>query len=256
MADHAPSASRSRRYDGHSAAELEALLRLPQVDLHDSVGSTLDIGHELAVSGAPAGTLVLAEEQTSGRGRGGKGWVSPKGAGLWITIIERPADASALDVLSLRLGLAAAETLDAFAGEPVGLKWPNDLRLAAGKLAGILVEVRWREQRVEWVAVGIGVNVHVPLGVPGAAGLRLATSRVTVLQRLIPRLREAAAKSGPLTLAELEAFAARDVARGRACDAPSRGTVAGITSTGGLRIRSDAGELVVHSGSLVLQEEA
>lgn len=232
------------------------MLGLPQVDLHDSAASTLDIAHALAERGAPAGTLVLADEQTSGRGRGGKGWTSPRGAGLWITVIERPADASALDVLSLRLGLAAAAALDEFAGESVGLKWPNDLRLAAGKLAGILVEARWREQRLEWVAVGIGINVHAPSGVPGAAGLRPATSRVAVLQRLIPRLRHAAAEAGPLTTAELEQFAERDVARGRVCDAPAPGTVAGITSTGGLRIRSDAGELVVHSGSLVLQEEA
>jgi len=92
---------------------------------------------------------VIANEQTAGRGRGGKSWQSSPGAGLWLTLIERPADTSGLGVLSLRVGLAAAEALDRFAPEPIRLKWPNDLYIDRSKLAGILVEARWREQSVE-----------------------------------------------------------------------------------------------------------
>ena len=245
----------ARRYDDHTPRELESLLGVPRVDVHETVPSTLDLAHRLAQEGAPTGTLVLANEQTSGRGRGGKRWSSPPGGGLWITLIERPADAAALDVLSLRVGLYAAAALDDAAQERVGVKWPNDLHLAAGKLGGILIETRWREGRAEWVAIGIGVNVRAPTGVPGAAGLGPGSDRVSVLRQLVPAVRLAASQQGPLTMKELEAYAARDVARGRACRAPAAGTVAGITSDGGLRIASDRGEVVVHSGSLIMEEE-
>lgn len=229
---------------------------VPRVVVHDSVGSTLDEAHALAQQGAVAGTVIVADEQTASRGRGGKVWRSPRGAGLWLTVIERPDDSAALEVLSLRLGMATAAALDEDAGTPVGLKWPNDLYLPGGKLAGILVETRWREQRIEWVAIGIGVNVRVPAGVQGAAGLRAGAERIAVLARIVPAAREASARRGPLTAAELAAFAARDIARGRVCNAPERGIVAGITSSGGLRIMAGETEVVAHSGSLILQEEA
>src|SRR6266513_5287464 len=138
------------------------MLDLPRVALLESTTSTLDVAHRLAGDGAPAGTLVIANEQTAGRGRGGKTWQSYPGAGLWLTLIERPSDSSGLGVLSLRVGLAAAEALDRFASEPIRLKWPNDLYVDSRKLAGVLVEARWRESSVEWVAIGLGVNVKAP----------------------------------------------------------------------------------------------
>jgi BirA family biotin operon repressor/biotin-[acetyl-CoA-carboxylase] ligase len=243
-------------YDGHDAASLARLLGVPRVVLFDKVGSTLDVAHALGEEGAVAGTLVLADEQTASRGRGGKQWTSAPGAGLWMTFVERPADARSLEVLSLRLGIRAAEALDQAAGERVGLKWPNDLYTSRGKLAGILVEARWQEQRIEWVAVGMGVNVLRPTGVPGAAGLRPGVSRVAVLRDIVPALRSASLSTGLLTDRELEAFSTRDVARGRRCSAPAAGTVVGITGAGELRVASHGGEVAVRSGSLVLEEEA
>ena len=71
----------------------------------------------------------------------------------------------------MRVGLAAAEALDRFASEPIRLKWPNDLYVDQGKVAGVLVEARWREQAVEWVAIGLGVNVKAPEDIEAAAGL-------------------------------------------------------------------------------------
>ena len=115
------------RFDGASAEELERLLDIPRVELLEATTSTLDVAHRIAGEGAPAGTLIIANEQTAGRGRGGKAWQSSPGAGVWLTLIERPADSSGLGVLSLRVGLAAAEALDRFAAEPIRLKWPNDL---------------------------------------------------------------------------------------------------------------------------------
>ena len=111
---------------------LERLLDLPRVDLLDSTTSTLDVAHRIAAEGAASGTLVIANEQTAGRGRGGKTWRSLPGAGIWLTLIERPADTSGLGVLSLRVGLAAAQALDRFASEPILLKWPNDLYTDSG----------------------------------------------------------------------------------------------------------------------------
>ena len=224
------------------------------MDLLDSTTSTLDVAHRIAAEGAASGTLVIANEQTAGRGRGGKTWKSLPGAGIWLTLIERPADTSGLGVLSLRVGLAAAQALDRFASEPIRLKWPNDLYTDSGKLGGILVEARWREQAVEWVAIGLGVNVKAPANLEGAAGLEPGIERLEVLAELIPALRAAAGASGPLGADEREEFNARDLARGKACIEPAVGRVAGITPTGELLVALADSVVPFRSGSLVLRD--
>ncbi len=112
--------------------------------------------------------------------------------------------------MSLRLGLRAARALDRYAESPVRLKWPNDLYVADGKLAGILVEARWRANRIDWVAIGIGVNVRAPTDVENAASLEPGADRVDVLAELVPALRAAAQARGPLS-----ASGARRVRRAR-----------------------------------------
>ncbi len=230
------------------------MLELPRVELLESTTSTLDVAHRLAARGAPAGTLVIANEQTAGRGRGGTSWQSSPGAGLWLTLIERPSDTSGLGVLSLRVGLAAAEALDRFAPEPIRLKWPNDLYIDQGKLGGILVEARWREQAVEWVAIGLGVNVQAPKNVETAAGLEPGTDRLDVLGELVPAVLAAARATGPLQADEMEKFDARDLARGRRCVEPAVGRVAGITPTGELLVALADSVAPFRSGSLVLED--
>lgn len=245
------------RYDGWDAASLAARLGVPAASLHASVPSGMDVAHALAAAGASAGTIVLADEQTAGRGRAGRRWTSHPGQGLWLVLLERPNDAAALTVLSLRLGIAAAAVLDRFAGAPVQLKWPNDLYLDGRKLAGILVEARWREGRPDWVAVGFGLNVVRPADVPTAAGLLAGTSRVEVLEELLPALRAAAAARGALSPRELAAFAARDLAAGRACREPGEGVVRGITAGGELAVETAPGVIErFRAGSLVLGEDA
>ncbi len=214
----------------------------------------MDVAHKLAADDAPAGTLVIANEQRAGRGRGGKTWQSSPDAGLWLTLIERPADTSGLDVLSIRVGMAAAESLDRFALEPIRLKWPNDLYLDQGKLAGILVEARWREHSVEWIAIGMGINVRPPENMESAAGLEPGTTRVDVLGELIPAVRSAAGATGPLDTGELEAFNARDLARGKICIQPALGRVAGISATGELLVALADTVASFRSGSLVLED--
>ncbi|HZO19464.1 MAG TPA: biotin--[acetyl-CoA-carboxylase] ligase [Gemmatimonadaceae bacterium] len=241
-------------WEGESGETLARVLDLPRVEVRRSVPSTMDIAHELAGAGAAAGTLVLADEQTAGRGRGGARWHSPAGSGIWMTLIERPNDTRALEVLSIRLGLKAAPVLERHADAPIRLKWPNDVLAGTGKLGGILVESRWRESFVDWAAIGIGVNVERPPGGEGAS-LRSGTRRLDVLAELVPALRAAARARGALTAAELEAWAARDHAAGRRCRLPVAGRVRGLAADGSLIVERDGATALARTGSLVLEEE-
>jgi BirA family transcriptional regulator, biotin operon repressor / biotin---[acetyl-CoA-carboxylase] ligase len=240
----------SGRYDGCEAAALARLIGVPHILVLDSTGSTMDEAHRLAGSGAPAGTVVLSNLQTAGRGRSGRRWESESGQGIWMTVIERPNDPRALDVLSIRLGLRAARALDRYAPARVRLKWPNDLFVDDAKLAGILVEARWRAGRIDWVAIGIGVNVRPPNGLDGAASLRVGTSRLDVLAELVPAVRAAAQGPGSLSPAELEEFSSRDVAVGRPCVDPVPGHVRGISPAGELLVETSGGVRAFRDGSL------
>ena len=228
-------------------------LGLSAVLLFERVGSTLDVAHRIAPD-AVAGTLVLAEEQTAGRGRQGRRWSSAAGAGIWLTLVERPMDLDALDVLSLRCGLYTAEALDTLADSPVGVKWPNDLYVGARKLAGILIEIRWRGALPDWVAIGFGLNVVAPELETGI-GLRRGVTRLAALERLVPALRRAAAAVGQLDPAELARWSAKDVAAGRRLTAPSPGWAAGVTPRGELLVVDDAGVHTPHrTGSLTFAD--
>jgi len=240
-------------YDGVPASTLAGRLEVPALLLFDQVGSTFDIAHRVGPD-ARAGTLVLADEQTAGRGRHGRRWVSAPGAGVWLTLIERPSDARALDVLALRCGLYAAEALDDLAGASIGVKWPNDLYVGPYKLAGTLIETRWRGTAPDWVAIGVGLNVIAP-DLSTGVGLRAGVSRVDVLERLVPAVRRAASATRHLSDDELARWKRRDVATDRALVAPAFGRSAGITREGELLVADAAGTLTRHrTGSLTFAE--
>jgi BirA family biotin operon repressor/biotin-[acetyl-CoA-carboxylase] ligase len=242
-------------FDGVPLDGLRDRLGLPQLHLYEVVASTLDVAHRLGQAGAPAGAGVLADRQTRGRGRAGRSWSSPAGSGLWLTLLERPSDASRLQVLTLRLGLAIADVLDAFTESPVRLKWPNDLHTDRGKVAGVLVEARWRGASLDWLALGVGVNIIPPPGVPGASGLAAGTERLAVLERLVPALRAAAGRPDErLSAEELRAYDRRDLARGRACVAPVEGVVRRIGPRAELVVATSAGDVSATAGSLVFRE--
>lgn len=242
--------------DGRDAASLARELALPRVLLLDHTPSTMDAAHAAASDGASAGTLIVANAQTAGRGRGGRQWESSPGRGLWLTLIERPDDPDSLSVLSLRLGLRAAPVLERWAGDQVTLKWPNDLLVRGRKLAGILVEARWRDARVDWVAIGMGVNIAAPGGEAlHAAGLPGARTRAEVLAELVPALRAAASAHGLLTASELASWASRDAAAGQPCSAPAHGEVVGIDATGALLVATadTPAPRAFRDGSLLLE---
>lgn len=241
------------RYFGQSQADVIALTGAPRALLFDEVSSTMDVAHQAAAKGAPAGTLVLAERQLTGRGRGGRVWRSEPQAGIWLTLIERPWEGVPVELLSVRAGISLAPALDRFATGPVGLKWPNDLYVRGRKLAGVLIEARWRDGRPEWVALGVGINLEPPADMPDAAGLRAGVTAPEVLAVIVPALQRAATRRGALSAAELETFAHRDIAAGRPCSEPVPGIVRGINESGELLVESAEGLTPHRSGSLVLE---
>lgn len=202
-----------------------------------STGSTNDRARALAAAGAPSGALVTAGEQTAGRGRQGRIWVTPPGSALLASLVLREPP----PLLSL---IAAVAVCDA-AGEDVRIKWPNDIVLprfdaahqagrrangapALAKLAGILVEGRPQER---WAVLGIGVNVAVPIGElpaelrPTAASLQRDADAVEpflaeLLHALEPRLAEPAETM-------LAAWRARDALYGREIEWEERDPGAG-----------------------------
>jgi len=123
--------------------------------------STNDWAKSLARDGAPQGTVVVAETQTAGRGRLGRTWESPRGAGIYVSLILRPdLPPHELPKLTLTAAVAAVEALKENAGVPVGIKWPNDLILHGRKLGGILTEMETESDRMSHVVLGMGLNVH------------------------------------------------------------------------------------------------
>lgn len=151
------------RWEGRAVEEWRRTFDLPRLVVCRRTGSTNDVARRLAEAGAPAGTVVVAEEQTAGRGRGGKPWHSPRGTGLLFSMLARPAGAdsgsAAFPVLPLRAGLAICAALESAAGLKTGLKWPNDVVYGnSRKLAGILCEAVLGTLD-PFVVIGIGINV-------------------------------------------------------------------------------------------------
>jgi len=123
--------------------------------------STNSLAMELASSGAKHATVVIADEQTFGRGRGGRRWVSPPGRNIYVSLILRPKCPHAkAQGLSLAAGAALADVAEC-AGDDVFLKWPNDLYLGNRKAAGILVETAYEGDALKYAVVGVGVNVNL-----------------------------------------------------------------------------------------------
>ncbi len=234
-----------------------ALIRLP------TVGSTMDVLHGLAAEGAEAGTIVVAGEQTGGRGSRGRGWQSGRG-GLWLSVLFRPGVAAGVELYGLRIGLAVAEAIEAVGpGSAVRIKWPNDLMLGDRKLGGILCEARWQGDALAWVVAGVGLNVANPL--PGdladaatALAARLpGVAPEMVEPEVIARLRAMAPGPERLGPAELADLRRRDWLQGRRLLAPVAGMAAGIADDGALMVRVPGGATVaVRTGTVQLADHS
>lgn len=127
-----------------------------------SVSSTQIIAHEWAKEGAPSGAFVLAEEQTSGRGRLGRAWHSPVSTGIWMSGIFRPKIPLYLaPQLTLLASVAVCEAIREETELPVSIKWPNDLYVHGKKICGILTELRGDQDQIDYAIIGIGINVNI-----------------------------------------------------------------------------------------------
>ncbi len=129
---------------------------------YNSVDSTNLTIHQLAAEGAPAFTTAVAEEQLEGRGRRGRSWFSPPESGLWFSILLRPESLRPEDASAITLVTAAvlADSLNRHYKLPVKIKWPNDLLIEGKKFCGILAELRGDLQQIEYLVIGIGLNVN------------------------------------------------------------------------------------------------
>jgi BirA family transcriptional regulator, biotin operon repressor / biotin---[acetyl-CoA-carboxylase] ligase len=117
----------------------------------------------LAGEGAPEGTVVVAEKQTRGRGRRGRSWFSPPGEGIYTSVILRPPiPPNEAPGLTLLASVALAEALHAITLLNVNIKWPNDILIKGRKVAGILTEISTEMDRIDYVVIGVGVNVNMP----------------------------------------------------------------------------------------------
>ena len=123
--------------------------------------STNRVALELGHAGEPEGAVVLAEEQTAGRGRAGHTWHSERAAGIYVTLLLRPKLAPVqAPLLTMMAGLSAHTAVEAVTGHPVDLKWPNDLMIRGKKAGGILTEMHADPGAIRFVVVGIGLNVN------------------------------------------------------------------------------------------------
>lgn len=224
--------------------------------------STNRVGIERAEAGAVDGTVVLAEHQTSGRGRLQRRWHSAPGQGVAMSVILRPrVEPLRVPQLSLVAAVACARTIESTcAGDRVQIKWPNDLYVASRKVAGILCEMRAEMDRLEFLVLGIGVNVNLehdqfPPELAGSAtSLSEATGRrirrVPFLHALLDELESAYESWLTDGLAPfLDAWRERSLFRGRrvAVDTgaprPLEGTVRDLREDGALLLETDSGDL-------------
>lgn len=152
------------------------------------IDSTNRHARQLAENGALEGEIVIAEQQTSGRGRLGRSWVSPPFLNLYLSIILRPnlPPAQAAQI-TLMAAVAVADAVGCFAPEPPAIKWPNDILLRGKKLAGILTESSITAEKVNYVVLGIGINLNFPHALMPDAIRRRATSLMECAGKTVSR---------------------------------------------------------------------
>ena len=210
-------------------------------------GSTNDDALAAARSGAPHGSLFIADEQTAGRGRRGHAWLAAPGESLLFSVLLRPTLALAqTSALTLAIGLALRDAVAPLISAAPQIKWPNDVLVEGKKLAGVLVESQLQGAELQSVVVGVGLNVSTrefppeiaatatSLALLGATRLEREALLVDLLEAIATRL-EGYAKSGVTgILAELNAA---DALRGK------RVRVDGTTGTG--RGLDDQGRLLI-----------
>ena len=230
--------------------------------------STNNVALSLAAKEEPSGTVVVAEEQTAGRGRLGRSWYSEPTNGIYTSIILRPPLApAAAPVLTLMAGVAAHQAIRATTELSVDIRWPNDLVLNGKKVCGILTEMSAELDRLHAVVLGIGINVNhremppelkaiaTSLRIEGRKSYSRAHLLVTLLKELERHYRLLLAEGNNAIIARWAAastYAEGKRVRVRANTGESLATTAGVEPSGALRVRYDDGrEESLHAGEIV-----
>jgi BirA family biotin operon repressor/biotin-[acetyl-CoA-carboxylase] ligase len=232
----------------------------PDVRWYDSVTSTMDVAAALAAEGAAHGVVVAAHQQTAGRGRRGATWVSPPGAGLYVSLIAKPSVASPLPLITLAAGVGVRDGVAAATGLAADLKWPNDLLVGRRKLAGILAEGHAIGTPHQTVVIGVGVNLQ-PASYPPEISAQ-ATSLAGELGRPVDRhdVLDAILRALCLRLATLDERPGDILQAWRAASPSAIGTrvewdgrhgvTAGVDESGALLVKSATGLERVIAGTL------
>lgn len=155
----------SEKMDMLSEERLKSIRRTKwagtEIFCYSVLDSTNTKARQLAEEGYPAGTLVVAEKQENGRGRRGRCWESAEGTGIFMTLLLKPEIApDHASMLTLVSALAVSGAITKCTGRPVGIKWPNDIVMNGKKVCGILTEMSAQVDYINYVVVGIGINVH------------------------------------------------------------------------------------------------
>lgn len=224
------------------------------VDAHDELASTNDEARELAEAGA-ADVVVLADEQTAGRGRRGRRWASPPG-GVYLSVVIRPTLSAARVGLLVHAAAVAAVEAAAAAGVDATIKWPNDLLGPDGaKLGGVLAESRTTDGEVAWAVLGLGLNADVDSGAlpPGATSLRAVTGGAVDRRRVAQAFLESLDERRRDPAGSLPAWRERAATLGRRVrvttpDGDVVGKAVDVDETGALLVRTDAGPRRVSVG--------
>ncbi|RNA69170.1 biotin--[acetyl-CoA-carboxylase] ligase [Alteribacter keqinensis] len=151
--------------DTLSKHQLESRLKdetfITAVHHYPSIHSTQETAHQLASENAPEGTLILADEQTKGKGRLGRQWHSPRETGIWMSLILRPdIEVKRAPQLTLLTAVAVVRGIKNAVGIDPEIKWPNDVLFEGKKVAGILTEMQAEPDKVHAIIVGLGLNVN------------------------------------------------------------------------------------------------
>jgi len=221
------------------------------------IGSTNDVALELGHAGEPNGSVVLAEQQTAGRGRVGRAWHSERSNGIYMSVLLRPAITPVdAPLITLVAGLAARDAVAELTDTAPDLRWPNDVLLNGKKIGGILTEMHAEPDRVHFVVVGTGLNVNhdtMPAELWGAAtSLRIETgkthSRTELVVRTLHRLDgyyneflRQGAKPILDRFAEVSSFCAGKRVRVATVKETFLATTAGLEPSGVLRVRRENG---------------
>ncbi len=156
----------------------------------NEIGSTNDMAARLTEKEVPEGTVVTAEKQTAGKGRLGRTWASPERSGLWFSVILRPKISPYHSPkLTFIAGLSVLDAIKKVTGEDAELKWPNDVMLRGKKLCGILTEMKAEMDIVNYLIIGIGINVNLSKNDLPESVRGRATSLKMELRKDVPRVK-------------------------------------------------------------------